>query len=480
MNMKARRRGQGGWAIATFMVVVSVMLMIGLATLAIVDTQSHASGVERSRVSAFTLAEGALNAQAFMLSRAWPDSSAAAFATSCTEASTAGTVGCPDQTWMARSFTGGDYSGANWQTDVRDNGGVYGTVWTDAALAAQPGWDQNADGLLWVRARAVLAGRTRTLVARVQVNRSPAFPQGYATIAGRFSTDLGVALNQVVASPLLTGIIGNHQLISGGKLGLRCGLLSGCVTGAFSVLTEVGLGSLLANDILQYGMTAAVSDDVIAQMRQRALAAGTYYSSIASGAACPAPPAGSTTAVIFVEQVGNGDQTCTVTLSGGATTQVRALIVNNGRVTFTGTGTYMGVVYAVNAQRASLGDTSREVVRIESNAKVRGMVAVDGAGGALGIYTPPLNVYSLINTLPVCQGLLAILCGPLKLTLQGLGVDALLTQLITLVGLNAVVNGLLGQLSTYGPAILYDGAVASALLANGTVGTIANSFREIP
>jgi hypothetical protein len=475
-----RRRGQEGWAIATFMVMVAVMLAIGLATLAIVDSQSRASGSERTQASAYSLAEGAMNAQAFMLSRAWPDSASAAFTTSCTQATASGTAGCPSQSWLTQSFTGGDYSGATWQTDVRDDGGAYSTLWSDAALASQPAWDQNGDGELWVRAKAVVAGRTRTVVERVQINRTAAFPQGYATIAGRFSTDLGVALNQVVASPLLTGIIGNHQLISGGKLGLRCGLLSGCVTGAFSVLNEAGLGSLLANDILQYGPTAAVSGDVIAQLRQRALAAGTYYANVASGAACPSPPAGVTDAIIFVEQVGNGDQTCTVTLSGGATTPVRALIVNNGRVAFTGTGTYQGVVYAVNAQRASLGDSAREVVSIQSNAKVRGMVLADGTGGAIGIYPPPLNVYALINTLPVCQGLLAILCPPLKASLQALSVDDLITQLISLVGLNAVVNGLLGQLSGYGPAVLYDSSVASTLLANGTVGTIANSFREIP
>jgi hypothetical protein len=477
--MTRRRRGQEGWALVTFTLLVAIMFMVGLATLAVVDSQTRASGVERTRVSAFTVAEGAMNAQAFMLSRAWPGSSALAFTQSCTQGTSAVT-GCPDQTWLARSFTGGDYANVTWQTDVRDNSGSYGSVWDDAALASQAAWDQNADGQLWVRSRAVLAGRTRTLVQRVQINRTAAFPQGYATVVGRFSTDLGVTLNQVVASPLLTGVIGNHKLISGGKLGLRCGVLSGCVTGAFAVLTELGLSSLLANDIVQYGPTAAVSPDVIAQLRQRALAAGTYYPSVASGAACPSPPAGNTTATIFVEQVGTGDQTCTVTLSGGATVQVRALVVNNGRVTFTGTGTYQGIVYAANAQRATLGDTSREVVRIESNAKVRGMVAIDGTGGGLGIYPPPLSVYALIDTLPVCQGLLALLCAPLKVTLRALGVDALVTQLVGLVGLTSVVNGLLGQLSSYGPSILYDGAVTSVVLANGTVGTIANSFREIP
>ena len=76
-RMIPRRRGQGGWAVVTFMLIVAIMLAIGLATLAIVDSQSRASGVERSRASAFTLAEGAMNGQAFMLSRAWPDSSAA-------------------------------------------------------------------------------------------------------------------------------------------------------------------------------------------------------------------------------------------------------------------------------------------------------------------------------------------------------------------------------------------------------------------
>jgi len=480
--MRARlraARGQRGFALVAFVLIVATMLSLGLVTLGIVDSQSRASGAERLGASAFTLAEGALGAQAAMVSSAWPESSGLAFSQSCTQAS-AGVTGCPSPGWIAQSFTGGDYAGATWRTDVRDDGGSYGAFWDDGALASQPAWDQNGDGQVWVRAQATVGGRTRTLVERIQVNRPPALPQGYAIIAGRFSTDLGVALNQVVASPLLSGIMGAHKLVAGGKVGLRCGLLSGCLTGTFAVLDEVGLDSLMANDVVQYASIQAASDQIVTELRQRALAAGTYYANVAAGTACPSPPAGTTSAIVFIEQVGNGDQACTVTLSSSSTPQLRALVVASGRVTFAGTGTYKGIVWALDAQRAGLGDTPREVVRIQDSARIDGMVAVDGVGGAVGIYPPPLDPYALINTLPVCGTLTALLCAPLKASLQALSPDQLVVQLVSLVGLDAVVNGLLGQLSGYGPAVQYDASVVSALLADGTGGVVANSFREIP
>jgi hypothetical protein len=304
-------------------------------------------------------------------------------------------------------------------------------------------------------------------------------PRPYAVLTGRFSTDLGVALNQVVASPLLTNLIGNHKLISGGKIGLRCGVLSGCVTSVFALLTALQLDTLFANEVVQYHSTTAASDDVIAQLRQRALDAGTYYESVAAGAACPAPPVGNTTAIIFVEQVGTGDDTCTVTLTTTSTPRVQALVIGSGRLQFSGNGSYEGVVWALNRQRLTLGDGAREVVRIQDNARVRGTVLADGAGGSVGVYPPPLNVYNLVDTLPVCQGLLGLLCAPLKATLRALGVDALLNQLVSLVGLTNVVNGLAGQLSSYAPAVTYDETIASALVTNVSSGTVANSFREI-
>ena len=67
MPVKRRlaREEEEGWAVVTAIVLTSLMLVMGLALLAIVDTQAHQSGRERVGDAAFNLAEGALNAESF-------------------------------------------------------------------------------------------------------------------------------------------------------------------------------------------------------------------------------------------------------------------------------------------------------------------------------------------------------------------------------------------------------------------------------
>ena len=506
--MTRRLRGEQGWVLVTAMLLMSAMLAAGLAVLSIVDTQSGASATERVSDSTFNLAEGVLNSDSFLLSRNWPEVASqtpAGTAAACGTQSYSGTVvaALPTnvagqiQNLLAGSYSGGDYTnGAGWKINICDDTGRT-TTWDDSLLTG-PAYDANGPDptthirRMWVRAQAgtlptntvppITYRRNRAVVALVQVNANGAVPGKYGMLAGGFSTDLTAttgALTSGVLSGLVQSLTGSDQLIKpdaadpgSGKIGVRCSVLSACVTGAFTALGS-GLDTfLLGNDFIQYGSPTAASDDTIAQLRKQAQASGTYYASVASGANClPASP--DPTKVYFVEKVGTGDQICNVS----TTATVKGLIVGSGRISISGNSTVLtGVIYALNRQRLTLGDTgTREVVAINGGAKVVGAVYADGASGKVGIYPPPLNVTTLCTTL--LPGILNVLtCN----TLNALGVTGLLNGLVSLLGINAVVTGLLPQLSSYGPAIQDKASVVSALTVYGSSGTIAGTFREVP
>jgi Tfp pilus assembly protein PilX len=500
--MRARLRSEQGWVLVTAMLVMTVMLGAGFAVLSIVDTQSKASGVERVSDSTFNLAEGVLNSDAFLLSRNWPELASqtpAGLTTACGLQSYTGTLATALPTSVAgqiqnlvnQTFSGGDYTGgATWKVNICDDTGRTNT-WDDSLLTA-PAYDSNGPdpttGIrrLWVRAQSTVKARSRAVVALVQVNVVPTMPPKFAMLAGGFSTDLTAttgALTSGVAGELVKDLTGSDQLIKpdpsdpsppaggSGKIGVRCAVLNLCVTGAFTALGS-GLDSfLLGNDYIQYGSPTAASDDAIAQLRKQAQTSGTYYASIANGANClPASPAGK---VIFIEQVGNGSQNCVI----AATSSAKAVIVGSGGIAISGANTlFTGVVYALNRQRLTLGDTgTREVVSISTGAKVKGAVYADGASGKVGIYPPSLSVANLCTAL--LPGILnAVLCG----TLNALGVTGLLDGLVSRLGVGAVATALLPQLASYGPAILDDKATIAALTTYGSSGTIAGTFRQVP
>ncbi|HUR86598.1 MAG TPA: hypothetical protein VMY78_14745 [Solirubrobacteraceae bacterium] len=527
-NMRGRVRGEEGWVLVTSVVVCVIMLIIGLALLSVVDTQTGASSTQRQGDSAFNYAEGALNSTAFLLSRNWPEDvslTPTGTSASCGNQTLSGTIGAADdstfagriQNQLTDSFgsTGSnDYPAATtaWTVNICDDTGQT-TTWNESLLTAStPAWDANGEQTLtgtdassgaaysykvrraWVRARAQVADRTRTVVGLVQVGVKPVLPSRYAALVGGFSSDLMTGVNSLLTGPTLTpvttALLGQHKLYQGdpsvpggGKLGIRCGLTSGCVLGgAFAALSATNLSSLLlANDFVQYGSTTAVSKATLDGFRREAKLRGIYRDAVASGGACiPASPS-SSGKIVFIEQVGTGDQYCVINSSASA----KMLVVANGRVQLNGGATsgsqtvFTGVIYAGFSQRdSSPTPSSDKVVVIKDYAKVIGAVYIDGAG-RLDVRPPPFNVSALINTLPICSGLLALTCTLLKNTLNALGTDALLTQLISLVGLTAVVNGLTGQLSGYGPAVTENKALVDAITVYGNSGTIAGTFRQI-
>jgi hypothetical protein len=109
--------------------------------------------------------------------------------------------------------------------------------------------------------------------------------------------------------------------------------------------------------------------------------------------------------VIYIKQVGNGEQYCT--LRAGT---VGIIVVERGAMRVVGSGTFHGVVYGANLQecgddgvctndeRKAGATHPREVVRIDGGT-VSGAVWADGAGGRTGVYPPKLGTLSTSDIL---------------------------------------------------------------------------------
>src|SRR3954471_11862467 len=207
--------------------LMAVMMAGGVSLMAAVDTETNSSAVERQRETAFNLAEAALNAQLFALSRDWAGKGMAANADAQNAAhphpqggqqnwppqgSTAA-LRCPSSPALTSAFASADAAGATWATTVRDDGASpLDTFYSDDAIAGQPGYDASENGKLWVRAQATARGRTRTIVALVQAQQQEEDILHAAVAAGRLN------LTNDGNKPLIDG---------GGPVMVRCLLVPG-------------------------------------------------------------------------------------------------------------------------------------------------------------------------------------------------------------------------------------------------------------
>src|SRR5215211_7223005 len=119
--MIRRLRNQDGYAVATAMIVMSVMLMIGLATLSFADSETNSSNRERIHESRLNLTEGVIAAEIFQMSRSWPTTAAQQYPASCTDSSSQAL--CPTPAQLKAQFNGADFKPAttNWTVKVRDD-----------------------------------------------------------------------------------------------------------------------------------------------------------------------------------------------------------------------------------------------------------------------------------------------------------------------------------------------------------------------
>lgn len=460
-----RMGSEDGWVLAPVMILMVIAIGVGTALLTIVDTQTQQSSKQRKVDSAQTLAEGAVSATANVLAvdhsaSIWPVAGGCAtvsgdLTTASTQPSTSLAAKVTSEVQSRFSGTSPDYAagaGRNtiWRVDVCPVEGSEAR-WEETFLARSSPAPASSATLvsLWVRGQASVnsataAENSRAVVSKVRQS-STAFtpPANFAVGTGVFSTDISATLNTALTNnsslvgSIVTSTLGTDPLIaaSSSNIGVRCGLLTmldnpgstclaGSLAGVAGVTNATGLGTL--NSLLGIDRTKALGtwtmapDDAIEAWREEAQQSGVY-----SPASAPVPGFGNdvtksvsggsgsgydcflgtptSSQVIFIEQVGNGEQYCNV--PAGKTAKI--LIVERGAVRIQ--GTFTGVVYMLNKQECTQADGScsaddredavtREVVRIDgNNGKVVGSVWADGAGGAVGIY-PALPTSSVASS----------------------------------------------------------------------------------
>lgn len=341
-----------------------------------------------------------------------------------------------------------------WRVDVCPVQSTDTSRWDESYLArtTAAGPTSSAPVSLWVRGQASVRARSaatrpensRAVVSKVRESSSTFTPPAnFAVGTGVFSTDISTTMNTALTNnsslvgSTVSSTLGSDPLIasSSSNIGVRCGLLTmlsnpgaTCLAGSLAAVAGVtnatGIGAL--NTILGIDRTKALGTwtmapgDAIESWREEAKSSGVY-----SPASTPVPGFGNdvtknvsggsgsgldcflgtptSNQVIFIEQVGDGEQYCNV--PAGKTAKI--LIVERGAVRIQ--GAFTGVVYMLNKQECTQADGScsaadrenavtREVVRIDGNSgRVTGSVWADGAGGAVGIY-PALPTSSVSSS----------------------------------------------------------------------------------
>jgi hypothetical protein len=377
------RRDEGGWTLVTAIALMSMMMGIGAVTMSTVDTQQKQSGSERVKESTFNLAEAALSSQAFQLVRRWPGKPTAVMPTNCytaLPATTGPATGdpCPDFRKLASAYSGGDYAAGDWvETIARDNGGSSERFYNDATTPNEARYDVNADGRMWVRARARVGGRIRTLVALVRIDQQVVpFPE-QVLVAGR----------------LTSGNSGNKVLIDTKgdasqpvEMSVRCahnatGQTPGCVE-----IERGGRKQQISPDTLNpnpFPTDTAIPQEQIDLLRDQADADNTLFSYCPSFETLAALPPGS---IVYLEGV-----SCTFQGNGEVNTHEipGMLVLDTGSLTLRGNVVFHGIVYALNL----LHDTS-VYVDLSGDSYVDGAVFVDWAGGVLVTGSSPKIVYN--------------------------------------------------------------------------------------
>jgi hypothetical protein len=360
--MRRRLMREEGDILVIAVVMVSLMLVVGAAAMATVDTQTDVSKRDRQHESTFNLVEGVLNAQTFVLGRTGTGTVANQFPAACTSAVTA--ARCPDPEQIGRTYTGAvqnDYGASpTWWTQVRDNPNA--SLYSPAAVSAAALYDLNGDNRLWVTASATVRGRTRTLVALIAVENKPVTFPSYA----------------LVGAYLETSNSGNSLLVNAGDslgIAVRCDEppQSDCLdysTKHGGQLSPVGAYQL------DYAVELAIQPDALADLEDFAKASGTYYATCPSGA-----PKG---AVVVIESGNCGPWTGNASYCCNSPTQPGLLIIKCGSVAFGGGVNFNGIVYAPNRTTTeSTGSwcSNGVVVTTQGNSVITGGVLVDGPGG---------------------------------------------------------------------------------------------------
>jgi type II secretory pathway pseudopilin PulG len=352
---------EDGWVLVSAIVLMAIMLSVGLSAFAFVDTGQKRSRESRERESALSLAEGALYAQGFALTKNWPNTNNA-LGGDCTSAAaiTGATKYCPDRNTLAKAsssdptvaqFFDNDFgANATWTTSVRDNSGVLEKAFDPAVADGQltdttyghgncPSipcrLDWNGDRQLWVQAKAVVRGRTRNIVARLKLEELRESVPTAGVVAGR----LDVTNN------------GNKEMLNatGTSILLRCSPVNSAQCASY----QANKGQVTPTPTSAPAQGNFMTPAQIQRFKERAQAEGTYYAGCPTGAQLQG-------AVVFVESCSTsyahtGAYSTPCNVPNGmtancinATNKPGMLIWHCGTLGITANQTFYGIVYLVN------------------------------------------------------------------------------------------------------------------------------------
>jgi hypothetical protein len=359
-------RSERGSALVVAIMVSALMITMGMATAAVIDSQSRGSARERLNESDFNLAQGALESQLSILTARWPGGSGAAYPSSCTTGSVS--AQCPDPSMLRGSYNSSDYgSSPNWTTQVRDN--TTGDFYSDSGTASAPHWDSNGDGKVWVRATATVNNRIRGVVGLIQIDRFAEQLPHSTLVAGSMSISNN-GNKALICTKLPDNATGNSCDPSSssqvGPVQVRCTTYTSSCLNIRSPINDSPQISPY-NVQLGYSQQSSLGADALARLKARAQADGTYYAGT-----CPSSMQGPAPGmVVFVDGAScsyNSNATFNSLSAPGV------FIINNGTLSLRGSSTFIGVIYGANPPA---GVTT---VDLGGNTSVIGGINVDGNG----------------------------------------------------------------------------------------------------
>lgn len=374
-------RREDGWALVTALMLMLIIATFGAATLAAGNGAAARSADARARETSLTLAEAALNAQAFALVGRWPGRGGAQNAAvrapaSCDRGST--DPRCPEPDGMRALLTAiGTGDSTSWTTSVRDNlnparpscldSPASESYWDDSLLTVAPSYDCNGDGRLWLRSSALASGHRRAIVALVRVEPHTEPLPHVTLLAGRLD----------ISNMGRKTIIDTAGSSAGtGPLAVRCepepGEEQPCLGHPLGTADDSRerLDDLLDVQITPnvsetgYPQAHALPEEAIERLRATAVSDGTYWTT------CPPTLTG---AVVFVDVPGGCSYTGNSAFN--SPTAPGVLIMASGPLSLGGTVRFDGVVYHLDE-----GDSDAPMVILGGNASVHGGVLVDGEG----------------------------------------------------------------------------------------------------
>lgn len=412
-KFRAHHRNQAGWVLVVAVSVMALILLLGLATLSLVDGQQQQNRKQRVRESSFNLAEGMLYSSSQLLARNWPSKSAQAFP-DCTQATASTVTLCTNPATVTAAtgasnpvFGGVDFgrSGTvNWTVEVRDNGNNNGDQLANYDKATANGtqrkcskagvtvsgcpaaggttttcnptagtvcsWDFNGDNQIFVRSEAQVLGTTtvehrRRIVALLKLEtRAASFNSSVVQASWLISTNQGKNKTMVDAS---------------GSAGTPSTIVLTCNPATQPNCPDPAMKSTDRNQINPPDrfVTNQPATTTLSQDDYDNLLVDKVWN---DSTGCPDKDTPSDWAGTVILDFSSASTNCKI----AANMQINAppakggfLIINCGTVEMLGTSDFYGVIYGRN----TCGNTATAVVNLGGGGVVHGGVTVENGGG---------------------------------------------------------------------------------------------------